>query len=98
MIDYITGPEPSFSFNYLRLATFDLLPIAVIVLSFVFWLVKALCSRMSSQERKDRTIATVAIIWFLFYPTIVSYLASSVNCTRIEEELRLYSDLEEVCF
>ena len=46
----------------------------------------------------DKTVATIAIIWFIFYPTIVTYLASSINCTVIEDEARLYDDLEEVCF
>ena len=35
---------------------------------------------------------------FLFYPTIVSYMAESVNCYRLEGVLRLYNDLEEICY
>ena len=46
----------------------------------------------------DKTISTIAIIWFLFYPTIVSYLAASINCTTIEGTSRLYDDLEELCY
>ena len=99
MIDYVTGPSPDPSFNYLRLTTFHTLPVAVIVLSFVFWTVRKCVSRlMTWQEQLDKTVATIAIIWFLFYPTIVSYLASSINCTDIEGNWRLYDDLEEICF
>lgn len=75
MIDYITGPDPDVRFNYLRLLTFYLLPIVAIIVSFIFWLIKGCCSKMTAQQRVDKTISTIAIIWFLFYPTIVSYLA-----------------------
>ena len=98
MIDYLTGPDPSLSFNYLRLLTFYILPLAVIPLSLIFWGVKGCISKLSAQERWDRTVSTINIIWFLFYPTIVSYLASSINCTEIEDTPRLYDDLEEICY
>jgi len=99
MIDYLTGPGPEFSFNYLRLVTFATLPVIVIIFSFFFWLVRGcLSSQMTRQQRVDNTISTIAIIWFIFYPTIVSYLASSINCTEFEGVWRLYDDLEEVCW
>mmetsp|Transcript_38055 Transcript_38055/g.49971 ORF Transcript_38055/g.49971 Transcript_38055/m.49971 type:complete len:151 (-) Transcript_38055:13-465(-) len=98
MIDYVTGPAPDYSFNYLRLTTFASLPIVVILLSLLFWLVRQCISKMGRQERVDKTIATIAITWFLFYPTIVTYLASSINCTDIEGTWRLYDDLEETCW
>ena len=99
MIDYITGPSPKFSFNYMRLTTFTALPFAAIVLSFIFWTLRRLNSAdITWQGQLDKTVATIAIIWFLFYPTIVSYLASSVNCTDVEGQWRLYDDLEEICF
>lgn len=98
MIDYWTGPDPSLSFNYQRLLTFYVLPLAVIPLSLIFWGTKGCISRLSAQERWDKTVATINIIWFLFYPTIVSYLASSLNCTKIEDTPRLYDDLEEICY
>ena len=34
----------------------------------------------------------------MFYPTIVSILAKSLNCIVIEGETRLFDDLEEVCY
>lgn len=46
----------------------------------------------------DNTIATIATIWFLFYPTVVANLASSINCTEIEGKWYLYDDLEEICW
>ena len=99
MIDYVTGENPEFRFNYMRLFTFSVLPIAVIIFSFIFWCFKACCcNRLSAKRRTDKTVATISIIWYVFYPTIVSYLASSINCTVIEGTNRLYADLEEICF
>jgi hypothetical protein len=98
MIDYITGPDPNIRFNYIRLVVFFTLPVIVIILSYLFWLLKGCISRMNAQERVDKTISTIAIIWYIFYPSIVSYLAQSINCTSIEGTPRLYNDLEEVCY
>lgn len=35
---------------------------------------------------------------FVFYPTIVSILAKSINCVKIEGVNRLFDDLEEECY
>ena len=40
------------------------------------------------------TVATIQVILFLFYPTIVTYLAESVSCYKVDEVNRLYNDLE----
>ena len=37
-------------------------------------------------------------MYFIFYPTIVSQIAESINCTSIDGTMRLYSDLEEECY
>ena len=71
MIDYVTGADPLFTFNYLRLVMFFILPVVVMIISFIFWFTKGICSRESLQEKVDKMISTIAIIWFLFYPTIV---------------------------
>ena len=98
LIDYITGPDPEQRFNYVRLFCFYLLPVLVIILSYLFWLIKGCTSKLTKQQRIDSTISTISIIWSIFYPTIVSYLAQSINCYDVEGTLRLYNDLEEVCF
>ena len=96
MIDYLTGPDPDSRFNYIRLYFFYLLPLIVVILSFIFWFTKGCCK--NPKELLDKTVSSIAIIWFLFYPTIVQYLAASINCTDIEGISRLYDDLEEICF
>ena len=98
MIDFITGPDPPQRFNYIRIMSFYLLPLVVIVLSWIFWLFAGICSRHTRQQRIDKTISSISIIWFLFYPTIVANIASSMNCADIEGTPRLYDDLEEICF
>ena len=98
MIDYFTGPDPDSRFNYIRLYSFYALPLIIIPISFLFWFIKGCCSGLTTEQRNDKTISTIAIIWFLFYPTIVGYLANSINCTAIEGTMRLYDDLEEECF
>ena len=92
MIDYFTGPDPDKRFNYMRLYFFYMLPILVIVLCFIFWFIRGCCT--NPKQLLDKTVSSIAIIWFLFYPTIVQYLAASINCTDIEGVLRLYDDLE----
>ena len=98
MIDYVTGPDPEVRFNYVRFFFFILLPLLVILLSYLFWLIKGCISKLTKQQRTDSTISTISIIWSIFYPTIVSYLAQSINCYDVEGTRRLYNDLEEVCF
>ena len=53
---------------------------------------------MNPKVLLDKTVASISIIWFLFYPTIVTYLAASINCLDIEGVSRLYNDLEEICY
>ena len=84
--------------NYIRLAMFTLSPIVVIIIANVFWFIRGICKNMDSIERRDKTVSTVSILWFLFYPSIVSNLASSINCKQIEDTNRLYNDLEEECY
>lgn len=54
--------------------------------------------KMIPSERSDKSTATTIIVLFLFYPTIVSILAKSINCVKIEGVNRLFDDLEEECY
>ena len=74
--------------------SFALLPFIVIVVSIVFWRIKGCINKLSKVERIDMTYSTVIIVLFLFYPSIVFYMAESVNCYELEGVLRLYHDLE----
>ena len=91
LIDNFTGADPEHRFNYIRLYFFYSLPLIVVILSFIFWFIRGCC--MNPKVLLDKTVATIAIIWFLFYPTIVTYLAASINCLEIEGVSRLYDDL-----
>ena len=69
MIDYLTGPDPDSRFNYIRLYFFYALPLVVVILSFMFWFCKGCCRK--PKMLLDKTVSSISIIWFLFYPTIV---------------------------
>ena len=98
MLDYIYGSDSNVRLNYVRLVIFTLSPFVVVIISLVFWCCKGLIRKQSREEQMDKSMATIAIIWFLFYPTLVSLLAGSINCTPIEGVTRLYDDLGEICF
>lgn len=83
---------------YTRLISFNLIPFVIVIISVVFWAIKKAINKFSNKERKDKTYSTIIIMLFLFYPTIVSYLAESMNCYELEGVSRLYNDLEEVCW
>ena len=69
MIDYLTGPDPDSRFNYIRLYFFYALPLIVVILAFIFWFTKGCCR--NPKQLLDKTVSSISIIWFLFYPTIV---------------------------
>lgn len=74
------------------------MPFIIQIVSSAFWNCYGRCKRVHPQERNDKSTATAIIVLFLFYPTIVSILAKSLNCMVIEGETRLFDDLEEVCY
>ena len=102
LIDTILSPKLRIRLFYVRLISFALLPITIVVISTIFWAIKKFISKFDDIERRDKTYSTIVIILFLIYPTIVSYMAESVNCYELEGEnegfYRLYDDLEEICY
>ena len=98
MMQLLFGDNPSIRLNYIRIVSFTLLPFMVVIISWAFWFMYGCCKQMGAQERNDKSVATISIVLFLFYPTIVTYLAESVNCAPVEGVMRLYSDLEEQCY
>ena len=68
---------------------FTLLPIMIFVLSYIFWFTYGCCRKMASREKQDKAFATAVIVLFLFYPTVVSVLAQSMNCRSIDGVYRL---------
>ena len=53
---------------------------------------------MKSTDIVDRINASTIIVTFLFYPTIVKVIAQSMNCIQIDDDQRLFEDLEEICY
>ena len=50
---------------YVRLISFALFPIIVIIISSIFWVVKGYFQNIDSLERKDKNYSTIVIIVFL---------------------------------
>ena len=96
LMDMLGGEKPKLRLNYVRLIVFTCLPFIIYIFSFLFWLVYG--RKLKSKDRGDKSTATSIIVLFLFYPTIVSIQAKSLNCIEIEGESRLFDDLEELCY
>ena len=75
-----------------------LFPFLIVIVSYIFWQTYGLLQLMGAKEKSDKHTATVSIIFFLFYPSIVFRLAESVNCVDVDGVKRLYGDLEEECY
>ena len=98
LIDAVFRGQPPLRLFYARIISFALLPFAIMIISVIFWQMKKCIHRSEEIERRDKTYSTIIIMLFLFYPTIVSYMAESVNCYELEGDMRLYNDLEEKCY
>ena len=98
MMDLFPGSEPSLRLNYVRLILFTLMPLLIVGFSSCFWGCWGRIKRIHPKTRSDKSTATTIIVLFLFYPTIVSIIAKSINCIKIEETSRLFDDLEEECY
>ena len=90
------GEKPNLRLNYVRLIMFTGLPFIIYIFSYLFWFCYG--RKLKANERGDKSTATAIIVLFLFYPTIVSIQAKSLNCIEIEGESRLFDDLEELCY
>ena len=80
---------------------YTLLPVIIFLVSYIFWFIYGgACKKpkMDMRSRGDRAFATTIIVLFLFYPTVVSALAQSMNCIDVDGERRLAKDFEEICF
>ena len=91
------GTNPSYRLNYIRGVSIFLLPFGLVIASKSFWTIYGCTKKMPSDEKMDKHMATIAVVFFLFYPTIVFQMAELVNCIRIEDRMHLYNDLEEIC-
>ena len=77
---------------------YALLPVIILGVAASYWWLHGLITRMKAIDVIDRINASTIIVTFLFYPTIVKVIAQSMNCIVIDDEPRLFEDLEEVCY
>ena len=98
MMDIFPNEESSLRLNYVRLILFTLMPFIIAIISSLFWCCWGRLKHTHPKIRGDKSTATTIIVLFLFYPSIVSIIAKSVNCIKVEDTYRLFDDLEEECF
>ena len=65
------GDSPSFRLNYIKGVSFFLLPFAIVLISLIFWRIYGCYAKLNAEERSDNNMATISVVFFLFYPTIV---------------------------
>jgi hypothetical protein len=110
---------------YMKQIAFSLVPVIVVLTSFVFWHTVAclkprrkskqtstkVASKSSKKRRMsanngyaastfDKTILTVVLLNFLFYPSLVTSILSMFSCVNVGQEDKsfLMADLQEPCF
>ena len=82
----------------MRVIFFGIFPLLALAICLIFWEIKGRVSRLSRQKVRDYTKASVSIVLFFTYPNIVYNLVQSVNCVRVEDTMRLYQDIEQICW
>ena len=83
---------------YQKMIIYALLPILLFLGSITFWYIYYSIYKDQVEKRAGRIAATVIILLFLVHPTIVQYMFSNFNCLDIDEDQRIYDDLEVVCW
>jgi len=83
---------------YQKLFFFAVLPFAIGIIVFLFWRVFGRLGRIPVDMIYSRVITTVAIVLFLFHPTISGYMFSNFKCVEIDGQKRIKEDLEIECW
>ena len=83
---------------YQKMIIYALLPILVFIGNIGFWYIYYSFKKNQVGKRAGRIAATVIILLFLIHPTIVRYMFSNFNCLDIDDDRRIYDDLEVICW
>jgi hypothetical protein len=88
---------------YIKLCYFAVLPVLLIIASYLVWKV-VLWIRRRSEEHYTKFIATIALLLFLIHPSLTMYLVDFFNCqTYVDDsdggaKKRLLADLQILCW
>ena len=81
---------------YLYLLVYLLLPILLVMLSLLFWRIRA--SRRGWGWASSRAITTIIVLFFLLHPSLTRQIFAVFHCRDIDGEARLVADLEATCY
>ena len=83
----------------LGMIIFSLLPFVFGILSLLFWFFLRILKPLRFKETYlANSFATFLVFTYLFYPSIVNYGFSMINCIEVENELYLVNDMGIKCW
>ena len=65
------GNNPTHRLNYLRGVSVFVLPFVIVIASISFWTIYGCITKMKTEEKLDKNMATISVVFFVFYTTIV---------------------------
>ncbi|CDW71354.1 UNKNOWN [Stylonychia lemnae] len=80
-----------------KLVMLGILPFVCALATIIFWRVFKIIKKTEIGIR-SRLISTMVIVLFLIHPSIVQYMFLDFKCMDIEDESRVVSDLEVICW
>ena len=83
---------------YAYLLLYLLLPVLLVLLSLLFWRIKAGLQQGGWAYVRSRATATVIVLFFLVHPAVTRQVFSIFHCQDIDGEARLVSDLGVACY
>ena len=78
---------------YAYLLLYLLLPVLLVLLSLLFWRIKAGLQQGGWTFVRSRATATVIVLFFLVHPAVTRQVFSIFHCRSIDGEARLVTDL-----
>jgi predicted outer membrane repeat protein len=89
--------SPTIRLFYQKMIMYALLPIILASGSSTFWYIYyCIKKKEAALKRSGRIMASTIILFFLIHPSIVQYMFSNFNWLTIDNEQRVYDDLEIV--
>eukprot|EP00347_Sterkiella_histriomuscorum_P016286 403353768 len=88
--------QTSIRIFFQKLIIISVLPIIVLLIIISFWQFSKFIK--SDKYVNGKTISTIVIVLFLIHPSIVQYMFLNFKCKDIDDEQRILTDLEVVCW
>ena len=83
---------------YWRAIANGIMPIVFTTVIVIFWVTVSIMKGQMNNNVKDKILATLTVVMFIYYPTMFEAYFELINCKKIASSLSLFSDLHETCF